>query len=228
MHVMEVLGHGGEGIGGKVFDAPSFRPLGRMRTSPARLVRIPRGMPTKRSEKQSVWEITWTRSKLTAVYWKHLSPAWGAAAAPSPDRIRQQPVLLHVAVQSGVQRVKAKVSFPQFLLYHGRDDPTPLRVFTCCGSTRVWEPRWHSLRFIKSKNIPVSSAAAQWMNKDRKHKTFILKLPEVTTLQPCWWHVLLIQPWVKLKHSVYWIHVDDDTFLVGGNYIGTAPVSSIF
>ena len=36
--------------------------------------------------------------------------------------------LFHVVVQSGLQGVKAKVPFPQFLLLHGRDNPTPLRV----------------------------------------------------------------------------------------------------
>ena len=33
------------------------------------------------------------------------------------------PFLLHVTVQSGHQRVKAKVPFPQLLLNHGRDNP---------------------------------------------------------------------------------------------------------
>ena len=36
--------------------------------------------------------------------------------------------LFHVVVQSGLQGVKAKIPFPQFLLNHGRDNPTPLRV----------------------------------------------------------------------------------------------------
>ena len=39
-------------------------------------------------------------------------------------------------------------------------------------------------------------------------------------------HVLLIQPWLKSKRSVYWMHVDDDTLLIGGN--GMTPASSIF
>ena len=42
-------------------------------------------------------------------------------------------------------------------------------VFTCCGSIRESENLTQSLRFIMSENIPVSSAAAQLMNKDRKH-----------------------------------------------------------
>ena len=33
------------------------------------------------------------------------------------------PFLLHVMFQSWLQRVKAKVNFPQFLLHHGRDNP---------------------------------------------------------------------------------------------------------
>uniref|UniRef100_A0A8C4ZMJ2 TERF1-interacting nuclear factor 2 N-terminal domain-containing protein n=1 Tax=Gadus morhua TaxID=8049 RepID=A0A8C4ZMJ2_GADMO len=39
----------------------------------------------------------------------------------------------------------------------------------CCGSSRESENQTQSLRFIISENIPVSSAAAQSMNKDRKH-----------------------------------------------------------
>ena len=43
------------------------------------------------------------------------------------------PFLLHVAVQSGLQEVKAKVPFPQFLPHHGRGNPH----YECrCGSTR--------------------------------------------------------------------------------------------
>ena len=46
-------------------------------------------------------------------------------------------------------------------------------------------------------------------------------------------HVLFIQrvnsTWVKSKRGVYCMHVeDDDELLIGGNYIGTAPASSIF
>ena len=33
------------------------------------------------------------------------------------------PFLLYVAFQYGLQRVKAKVPLPQFLLYYGRDNP---------------------------------------------------------------------------------------------------------
>ena len=50
----------------------------------------------------------------------------------------QQSLLLHVAVQLGLQGVKAKVHFPQFLLNHGRDNP---HYESCCGNTRdVREP----------------------------------------------------------------------------------------
>ena len=40
-------------------------------------------------------------------------------------------------------------------------------------------------------------------------------------------HVLLIQPLLKSKRSVYCLHVDDDTSY-RGNYIDTTPASSIF
>jgi hypothetical protein len=36
-------------------------------------------------------------------------------------------------------------------------------------------------------------------------------------------HELLFQPWVKSKRSVYWMHVDDDTLLIGDN--GMKPAS---
>ena len=41
-------------------------------------------------------------------------------------------------------------------------------------------------------------------------------------------HVFLIQPWVKSKRSVYWMHVDDDMgfHFLGRNGMTTA--SSIF
>ena len=42
------------------------------------------------------------------------------AAEPTHDNNR---FLLHIVVQSGPQRVIAKVPFPQFLLHHGRDNP---------------------------------------------------------------------------------------------------------
>ena len=94
------LGHGGEGIGGKEFDAPLFRSVGRMRTR--RGIRC----TTERSKQGSVREITWTRSELTAVYWKYLSPAGGAGV-----RIRQQSLLLYVTVQYS----KTSESRPKFL-----------------------------------------------------------------------------------------------------------------
>ena len=43
------------------------------------------------------------------------------------------PFLIHVSVQSGLQGVKSKVPFPQFLFKHGREPP--LQVFTCSGET---------------------------------------------------------------------------------------------
>ena len=50
-----------------------------------------------------------------------------AAAAPRQPPpcsvLADNSFLLHVAVQSGLQGVKAKVPFPQFLLLHGRDNP---------------------------------------------------------------------------------------------------------
>ena len=64
-------------------------------------------------------------------------------------------------------RVKAKVPFPQYLLHHGLGNPR--YESTCYWSTRESENPTQSLRFIISENILVSSAAAQWMNKDRKH-----------------------------------------------------------
>ena len=60
----------------------------------------------------------------------HRSSAAGlpelSSAVPPGGRqtiLGNNPVLLHVAVQSGLQGVKAKVNFPRFLLHHGRDNP---------------------------------------------------------------------------------------------------------
>ena len=72
---------------------------------------------TQRSEQRIIWEMTLTQSELTAVYWKHLSPA--GAAPPWESAYGNNPFLLHVAVQSELQGVKAKAPFPQFLLHLG-------------------------------------------------------------------------------------------------------------
>ena len=70
----------------------------------------------------------------------------------------------------------------------------------------------HSL-FIISENIPVSSATAQWMNKDRKHvrrkkHLFWQMCPKLLRYnlfddQHLEKHVLLIQPRVNFKCSVF-------------------------
>ena len=46
-----------------------------------------------------------------------------AGAPPVGAAAGDDPILLHVVVQPGLQGVKAKVSFSQFLLNHGRDNP---------------------------------------------------------------------------------------------------------
>ena len=218
------LDHGGEGIGGKEFDAP-LRPLGRMRTPPAGLVCIRREVGT--TERQ--------RNYMDPKWTKHPFLAGGSAALP-PVRIQQQSLSPPCSGSIWTSESQSQSLFPQFLLHHFRDNPTPLRVFSCCGSTRDSEnPTAQSLRFIISENSLVSLAAAQWVNKDCKHVWRIkhlfwqmclkLLLYNVVDDQHLEKLVLLIQPWVKSKSSVYWMHVDDDT-VIGGSYIGTTPASS--
>ena len=117
---------------------------------------------------------TW--SELTAVYWKHLSPA--GAVPPHPVRIRHSPNSFSPNSFSPMAEIT----------------PTTLESLRVVEGTRQSENLMQSLRFIISDNISVSLAAAQWMNKDRKHvekrlkKTFTLT-DAPTTLQPCWWPI---------------------------------------
>ena len=130
------------------------------------------------------------------------------------------PFLLHIAFQSWLQRIKAKIPFPQFLLHHGRDNPHYKSLLW--KYQRVGEPDSRI-----SVNILVSSVAAQWMNKDRIHvrrkkRLFWVMCPKLLLSnlvddQRLGKHLLLIQPWVKSKRSVYWMHVKNDTLLIGGN-----------
>ena len=52
------------------------------------------------------------------------------------------PFLLHVAVQYGLQGVRAIVPFPQLLLNHGRDNP---HYESCCGPETSENPTQSSL-----------------------------------------------------------------------------------
>ena len=80
-HSGSYLGYGVEGIGGKVFNA-LFRPLGRMRTPPAGLVRIRREVGTTERRRNNMW--TWTHVDFDTC---------GSGL---------RPFLLHVTVQSGL------------------------------------------------------------------------------------------------------------------------------
>ena len=119
-------------------DAPLFRP-------PEQCLSYADSSGCSAYDKKRRGEIVWTRSELTAVYWKHC-------------------FLLHVVFQSGFHRVKAKVPFPQFL-HHGRDNPHYESLLV----VEVPENPAQSLRIIISENTPVSLAAAQWMNKDCRY-----------------------------------------------------------
>ena len=62
-----------------------------------------------------------------------------------------KPFLLHVAFQSGLQRVKAKVPFPQFLLHHGRDNPHHESLGLLVSEVPESENPTQSLRFRMSE-----------------------------------------------------------------------------
>ena len=126
--------------------------------------------------------------------WTDRCPAYG-----------NNPFLLHVAFQPGLQRVKAKVIFPQFLLHPGWDTPTT-SLYLSWKYQGVWEPnavfKIHNIR-----EYPRQFGRAEWMNKDRKHvgrKKLLywqmcpkLLLYNLTDDQRLGENVILIQPWVK-------------------------------
>ena len=120
----------------KEFNAPLFRPLDRMRTP----------LAGPRSEQQSVGEMTWTRSELTAVYWKHISHRRSpSTACPRTTTIPFSSMLRTGSIWTSESRRQSSFPFSQFLLHHGRDNPT-LRLFTCCGSTKETVFKIHNIR----------------------------------------------------------------------------------
>ena len=148
--------------------------------------------------RRSIVTTSWTRRELTAVCWNI--------------------AYFSVFVLIWTSESEPKLISPNSFSPMGEITPTT-NLFLLWKYQRVWEPdavcKIHNIRVYL-----VSLAAAQWMNKDRSYfTTRLMKHLEN--------HVLLIQPWVKWKRRVYWMHVDD-TLLIGGSYIGTTPASSIF
>ena len=116
----------------------------------------------------------------TMEHWRnYMDPKWTDSCPAHGNN----PFLLYVVFQSWI-RVEAKIPFPNSFSTMAEITPT---TSLCCGSTRESENPTQSLRFIISENIPVSSVAAQWMNKDCIHVRRKKLVPDVTTLQACWW-----------------------------------------
>ena len=110
---------------------------------------------------------------------------------------------------------------------YDREVGTVERLRNDYGPKVNWQLSTENIAFSSMSRFIISEISVlPWRNE------WIKMVGLVTTVQPRWratWRTCTFnQHWVKSKRSVYWMHVDDDTLLIGRNYISKTPASSIF